>query len=144
MSLNRKVYVAGPLTAPTGYQEKSQLYDLVIQVCKQNSFLPCAPHIEKRKRDHTRQVLSPERIFRWDYEHLKKVDLVVAYVGIPSIGVGMELGLAAEWAIPVISFCESNVEVSPMVLGHPTLIRHIQFEAEHDLLEKLNATFLEV
>lgn len=144
MTQNRKVYVAGPLTAPAGFQEKSELYDLVIKVSEQNSFLPYAPHIEKRKRDVTGQVVSPEKIFRWDYEHLKQMDLVVAYVGIPSIGVGMELGLAAEWSIPVISFCESNVEVSPMVLGHPALICHIQFETENELLEKLNAAFSEV
>lgn len=144
MTSNRKVYVAGPLTDPAGFQEKSKLYDLVVQVCKQNSFLPRAPHIEKRKRDITKQVVYPAMIFKWDYDCLRQVDLVVAYVGIPSIGVGMELGLAVEWSIPVITFCENNIEVSPMVLGHPTLIRHIQFMTEKELMEKLNTTLVEV
>src|SRR3989304_6326725 len=103
MASNKKTYVAGSLTDPKGFQEKSKLYDLVVQVCEQNSFIPCAPHIEKRKRDTARQSISPTMIFKWDYECLKQADLVIAYVGIPSIGVGMELGLAAEWLIPVIS-----------------------------------------
>jgi hypothetical protein len=65
-------------------------------------------------------------------------------VGIPSIGVGIELGLAVEWSIPIISFCEEGIEVSPMLLGHPKLKQHIQYKTEAELLQKLSNTLTEL
>jgi 2'-deoxynucleoside 5'-phosphate N-hydrolase len=144
MTLNKKVYIAGPLTNCKGFLANRNLCDIIVNVCEQHSFIPYAPHIEKRKRDVARQSANPTMIFKWDYECLKQADLVIAYVGIPSMGVGMELGLAAEWSTTVITFCEEGVEVSPMVLGHPSLICHIQYENEAELVKKLNDTLAEV
>jgi hypothetical protein len=63
-----------------------------------------------------------EEVFKRDAAKLLGADLVVAFVGAPSLGVGAELALAMSNDIPVLAICRPNEIVSRFVLG--MLARH--------------------
>ena len=139
MNPNPTIYIAGPLTGIGISTEKFHIYDVVAKLCTDQSFTVLAPHIELKNRgvEKSEMCISPKQIFDWDYKWVKKSNVILAYVGIPSLGVGIELGLAVEWSIPFVTYCEKGVRVSPMVLGHPYSIEHVEFDRESDLKTKI-------
>jgi len=127
-----KVYVAGALSEPTGLAARTRFYERIASICQDLSFEVYVPHLSKKKANLSDASLTPRKIFDWDARHVKSSDVVIAYVGIASLGVGMELGLAACLNLPVITICERGRKVSPMILGHPCLVRHIEYDSEDE------------
>lgn len=136
-SSSAKCYVAGSLTQNGTNEDLLRLYERVGDVCRTNGFDVYLPHIAKRQAVEKRVQLSPETIFDWDISQLKTSKLVVAFIGTPSLGVGIELGAAAFLGIPIITFCAEGTQVSPMVLGHPFLYEHFFFHGEEDCIQRL-------
>lgn len=78
------------------------------------------PHKENDPEDHPE--ISAEEVFKRDTTKLLEADLVIAFVGAPSLGVGAELALAVNSDIPVLAICRPNEIVSRFVVG--MLARH--------------------
>lgn len=132
-----KIYLAGALTRVSDVADRTLFYEQIAGICQQLHFEVYVPHISKRMAPVPVERLAPKDIFEWDIDHIRASDLVIAYVGVTSFGVGIELGFAACLDIPVITICERGTVVSPMVLGHPCLISHIEFGAEEECLQTL-------
>jgi nucleoside 2-deoxyribosyltransferase len=136
---NPKVYVAGGMTQATNSIDRTLLYRSIARVCRQFGYEVCIPYLIREESASCPGRFSPREIYEWDLNHLATSDLLIAYVGVPAIGVGIELGLAACYRIPVITMAEWHAKVSPMVLGHPRHFVHIDFETEGDCTEALAA-----
>jgi len=68
--------------------------------------------------------------------------VVVAYAGIPSFGVGIEVELAREHAVPVVLVVERERTVSRLLLGNPAVVEVVRF-ADLDGLRRGLAAALE-
>lgn len=74
-------------------------------------------------------TIPHEEIVEFDVDHVSEADLLIAYVGVPSLGVGMEIMLAYEQQKPVIAVYEKGRAVSRMVLGVVPPERRVEFES---------------
>lgn len=136
---SQKVYVAGGMTQATSSVERTLFYKNIARVCQQFGYEVCIPYLTREESTAPSGYFSPSEIYEWDLNQLATSDLVIAYIGVPAIGVGIELGLAACYRIPVITLAEWQTEISPMVLGHPRHFVHIEFETEEECSEALAA-----
>ncbi len=71
-----------------------------------------------------------------------KSDLLIAYVGQPSIGVGMEIAYADVHNIPIILMYKEGDIISRFPRGVPALKKIIKYKDENDAIEQL-ANFLQ-
>lgn len=81
--------------------------------------------------------VGPDRVFQIDTYELEKSDLMIAYVGEPSTGTGIEIEYARERNIPVYLLYEKGKHISRMLIGAPHIEARIEFENETDAVEKL-------
>lgn len=79
-------------------------------------------------------ALTPREIFDRDMAWLRTSEMLIAEVSRPSLGVGMEIGLALEWGKPVHCFCQQGTQLSALVAGnaHPNLRVH-EYDTEWEL-----------
>jgi hypothetical protein len=83
---------------------------------------------------------TPQQFWNRTYEVITKCDLFIAECSAPSHGVGMELQMAQQQNIPVISLVRDDVEnfeKSLMVLGLPNLRSVVRYHDVDDLVVKL-------
>jgi hypothetical protein len=71
--------------------------------------------------------LDPRTVYDIDRAHVTASRVVVAYAGIPSFGVGIEVELAREHGIPVVLVCERERTVSRLLLGNPAVVEIVRF-----------------
>jgi hypothetical protein len=71
--------------------------------------------------------LEPRAVYDIDRAHVTAARVVVAYAGIPSFGVGIEVELAREHAVPVVLVVERDRTVSRLLLGNPAVVDVVRF-----------------
>lgn len=137
-SVELSLYVSGPLTH-LQKQEIKQLYEQIGALGESFGMKSHVPH------KHTDPIANPdisaEDVYKHDKQKVVDADLMVCYVGEPSLGTGMELEIALKHKTLVILLSEEGVKVSRMVLGSPAVIDHIQFSDFDDAIAKLRLAF---
>lgn len=134
------IYISGALTGIANPVEIKAFYETIGSLCKEIGFEAYVPHL---KTDPTNNPdVSPREVFETDKNQVSSSDLVVAYLGIPSFGVGMELAYAEINNIPLILLYERGKNISRFPRGIPTVISEIQFSSYDDALARLR-TILE-
>jgi nucleoside 2-deoxyribosyltransferase len=135
-----KVYVSGALTDVKNPLETKALYEKIGSVCEEIGFQPYVPHL------HTDPVnnpdITPREVFDKDKHQVSISDLVIAYLGSLSFGVGMELAYAESNKIPIILLYETGKLISRFPRGIPTVIAEIQFNDREDALNQLKTVLL--
>lgn len=81
--------------------------------------------------------VSPEEILEFDEDCICEADAIVAYVGVPSLGVGMEIMLARRQQKPVILVFEKDRKISRMVLGAVPSHLRVEFDTPDDAFQKI-------
>lgn len=131
------VYVSGPLTGldVAELERVAAIYDLIAEASEAIGLAAYRPH-----RSHTApgRPMEPGDVWRTDFALVVSAELVVAYVGIPSLGVGSEIEMARAAGVPVILVSEPDrvARVSRLVLGSPAVRDIVVFE-NHDQLQGL-------
>ncbi len=96
----RKAYISGALTGVGKPERLKGFYEEIGRVCEGAGITPYIPH------QHTDPIanpdLSPGEVYERDRAEVRGSDLVIAYVGVPSLGVGTELEMAREAGVPII------------------------------------------
>lgn len=137
-TLDLKLYVSGPLTHANDESLKA-FYEGIGKVAESLGFEAHVPHL------HTDPVAaadtSPEDVYAFDLKHLQESDVVVCYVGEPSLGVGMEIEMALRHKALVVLLSERGTKVSRLALGSPAVIDHIQFDTRADAFAQLAGVF---
>lgn len=80
-----------------------------------------------------------DRVFQIDSYELEKSDVMIAYVGEPSTGTGIEIEYARERNIPVYLLYEKDRRISRMLIGAPHIKGRIEFIDHDDALKQLDA-----
>ncbi|MDJ0732777.1 MAG: XRE family transcriptional regulator [Nostocaceae cyanobacterium] len=130
-----KVYVSGALTDVDNPEKTKALYEKIGILCKSIGFQAYVPHL------HTDPVnnpnITPREVFEKDKHQVSVSDLVIAYLGSLSFGVGMELAYAETNNIPIILLYETGKRISRFPRGIPTVIAEVEFNDYEDALNKL-------
>jgi hypothetical protein len=132
----RSVYISGPLTdmAPDKRDMLREFYESLGRVCAEFGLEPYLPH---QHSDPARQAhLTPQRVDQIDRLAVTQSVLVVAYVGMPSLGVGIEIEMAHHASKPVVILAEQTKlvarRVTRMVRGNPAVMSEIAFRDFED------------
>ncbi|MFH1523224.1 MAG: XRE family transcriptional regulator [Patescibacteria group bacterium] len=129
-----KIYIAGALTNVK--EEDKNLYEKLASFCKSLSSEIYVPHLWRTDPIKHPKVL-PEDVWKINQGRIANSDLVIAYVGKPSLGVGAELELARINNVAIIIWWFKGEKVSRMALGNPAIIKQIQVKKINELFEKL-------
>jgi hypothetical protein len=125
------VYIAGALTDMTEAQRSilRKFYEDIAKVCADYGFEPYVPHIygDPKLVAH----LTPKDIDRIDRLALTQSYLMIAYAGVASTGLGIEIELAHHANKPVILlFEQEKLEkrlISRLVRGNPAVRDEVAF-----------------
>ncbi|MBD2664776.1 hypothetical protein B6N60_04040 [Richelia sinica FACHB-800] len=130
-----KIYISGALTDVENPIETKALYEKIGLLCEEVGLQAYVPHL------HTDPVnnpdITPREVFDQDKHQVSISDLVIAYLGSLSFGVGMELAYAESNKIPIILLYEKDKRISRFPRGIPTVIAEIQFNDCADALIEL-------
>jgi len=83
--------------------------------CSQNGIAPYIPHLNTDPNIYP--DISPEIVFQRDFDNLISAQIMVCYIGQPSLGVGAEIVFAVEHNIKIITVIEKGNKASRFVLG---------------------------
>ena len=135
-----EAYVSGALTSLEDGARTRLFYELLAEVVEGAGLRAYLPH---RVTDPvTTAHLDPRAVYDIDRAHVTGSRVVVAYAGIPSFGVGIEVELAREHSIPVILVVERDRTVSRLLLGNPAVVEVVRF-SDLDGLRRLLVAALE-
>ncbi len=133
-----RAHISGIITNLAPDQKKRYLdfYDQLAAVCRKHGWQTFVPHhfIDPQQFPAS----SPTEVYEREIRDLKEADVVIAYVGQPSLGVGIELEVARAQNAIVILLFETGAVVSRLVRGNPAVIHEIVFADFPDALKKLN------
>jgi 2'-deoxynucleoside 5'-phosphate N-hydrolase len=137
-------YISGPLQAAEDLAEARALYERLAEDCRRCGWEPYLPHQQTDPVNHVEA--SATSVFARDLSAVLKADLIIAYVGAPSSGVGAELGIAYERGIPVVGLCGREGVASRFIegllaqTGPASLIRYRDYDdCRRQLTDKLAA-----
>ncbi len=135
-----EAYVSGALTALEDGARMRLFYELLAEVVETVGLRAYLPH---RVSDPVAAAhLDPRTVYDIDRAHVTGARVVVAYAGIPSFGVGIEVELARERGVPVVLVVERERTVSRLLLGNPAVVDVVRF-TDLDGLRRGLATALE-
>ena len=124
-----KIYFAGSIRG--GRQDAALYYEIVRQLRNYGEVL--TEHVGDTELGILGQDIGDRNIHDRDLEWLRDSDYLVAEVTNPSLGVGYEIGKAAEWGKPVLCLYrpENGRSLSAMIAGCAAVtVREYQNAAE--------------
>lgn len=113
-----QAYVSGPLTGVE--PDPRPIYEFAAEALERRGVTAYLPHRATDPRLHPH--VSAGEVYARDRLHVLSADFVVAFMVPPSLGVGIELELAAAGLLPVIALQPKGSVVSRMARGVPTRI----------------------
>ncbi len=124
-------YVSGALTdMPEEDRAKyKSFYEEVGAVCAEHGYEPYCPHVYSDPK--TAAHLSPQEVDQIDRQAVMQSRIVVAYVGTPSLGVGIELEMCHHGNKPLVLLFEKDRldarRISRLARGNPAVVHEIAF-----------------
>jgi len=120
-----EAYVSGALTALDDAPRTKVFYELLAEIAEAANLRAYLPH---RVTDPVAQAhLDPRAVYEIDRAHVTGAAVLIAYAGIPSFGVGIEVELAREHGVPVIVVAERDRPISRLLLGNPAVVEVVRF-----------------
>lgn len=129
------IYISGALTGVKNPLKLKAFYEAIGELCETMEFQVYVPHLKTDPINNP--DVSPRQVFETDKRQVSSSDLVIAYLGCPSFGVGMELAYAEIHHIPLILLYEKDKNISRFPRGIPTVISEIKFSSDEDALARL-------
>src|SRR5438876_3442915 len=128
-----EAYISGALTALEDAPRTKLFYELLAEIAEAAGLRAYLPH---RVTDPVAAAhLDPRSVYEIDRAHVTNAAVLIAYAGIPSFGVGIEVELAREHSVPVIVVAERERPISRLLLGNPAVVEIVRF-ADLDGLRK--------
>src|SRR2546428_8392082 len=120
-----EAYVSGALTALDDAPGTKLFYELLAEIAEAAHLRAYLPH---RVTDPVAAAdLDPRAVYEIDRAHVRGAAVLIAYAGIPSFGVGIEVELARENGVPVLAVAERDRPISRFLLGDPALVEIVRF-----------------
>jgi len=120
-----EAYISGALTALEDAPRTKLFYELLAEIAETAGLRAYLPH---RVTDPVAAAhLDPRSVYEIDRAHVTSAAVLIAYAGIPSFGVGIEVELAREHSVPVIVVAERERPISRLLLGNPAVVEVVKF-----------------
>jgi hypothetical protein len=129
------VYISGELTRCENPDEQKKFYVDIAVVCKELGYSVYLPHENTDPIKHP--DVTPQEVYRKDYEIVSNAKYIIAYVGKPSLGVGIEIEIAKNSNVFIILIFHKDDKISRMARGNPGVKRIIQYESKEDALNQI-------
>jgi hypothetical protein len=137
-----EAYISGALTALDDAPRTKLFYEVLAEIAEAAGLRAYLPH---RVSDPVAAAhLDPRTVYEIDRAHVTSAAVVIAYAGIPSFGVGIEVELAREHAVPVIIVAERDRPISRLLLGNPAVVEVVKFADLDGLRRSLAAAIAAV
>ena len=134
-----EAYISGALTALDDAPRTKLFYEVLAEIAEAAGLRAYLP---QRVSDPVAAAhLDPRAVYENDRAHVTSAAVVIAYAGIPSFGVGIEVELAREHAVPVVIVAERDRPISRLLLGNPAVVEVVKF-ADLDGLRRALAAAL--
>ena len=134
--MKSRAYVSGVLTGVESLDVLKKFYEDISRVCAAEGVAAYVPHLVTDPVKNAE--FTPKEVYELDRLHVIESNLVIAYVGVPSLGVGQEIEIARENGIPVLLLMEKDAKISRMARGNPAVIAEIRFDDFRDALKQLS------
>jgi len=132
-----EAYISGALTALDDAPRTKLFYEVLAEIAQATGLRAYLPH---RVSDPVSAAhLDPRAVYEIDRAHVTSAAVVIAYAGIPSFGVGIEVELAREHGVPVIIVAERDRPISRLLLGNPAVVELVRFTDLDGLRRALTA-----
>ena len=115
-----KIYFAGSIRG--GRDEEDNYMELIHHLATFGEVL--TEHVGSKGIDKSELINTDQYIYERDIDWLKKSDVMVADVTVPSLGVGYEIGFAEQLNIPILCLFnpKNKKSLSAMVSGNRKII----------------------
>lgn len=127
-----QAYVSGALTN----NGRRELYERIGDLLWRFGYMPYVPHLHTDPEKNP--DAKPKEVYNVDMHQVDSSDLVVAYVGYPSLGTGAELERASSKGTHIILLYQKGEVVSRLVKGMPMVIGELEYEDEDHAINILN------
>jgi len=116
-----KIYFAGSIRG--GRDEESNYMELIHHLATFGEVL--TEHVGSKGIDKSELINSDQYIYERDVDWLKKSDVMVADVTVPSLGVGYEISFAEQLNIPILCLFnpKNKKSLSAMISGNKKIIK---------------------
>src|SRR2546425_5401429 len=132
-----EAYISGALTALVDGPRTKLFYEVLAEIAEAARLRAYLPH---RVTDPMAAAhLDPRAVYEIDRAHVTSAAVLIAYAGIPSFGVGIEVELAREHGVPVIIVAERDRPISRLLLGNPAVVEVVKFADLDGLRRTLTA-----
>ena len=139
------IYMSGALTGlgEDDLKYASEIYNRVEDLCKA---LGIDAYLPGKSPTTPSKGIPHHKVWKIDYEKVSASSAVIAYVGLPSTGVGAEIEMARQAEVPVVLLCEENRQdaVSRLVLGNPRIVDIVPFTTIDEMEAKLRPILVQV
>jgi 2'-deoxynucleoside 5'-phosphate N-hydrolase len=132
-----RIFFAGPLTTLLNPDKTKLMYKKMGDIAQKNGFQYFWA-FQSGTDPVKNPDVEPEFIYYKDLFELENSNMVIAYVGEPTTGTGLELEYAKEHGIPAFLFYQKDQTVSRMIVGNPSVEEVIAYENAEDALYKLD------
>lgn len=135
-----RVFFGGPLTDLKDPEKIKPFYEKMAGVAEANGWEYYWAFLRGTDPEENPEVPS-SRVYQIDTYELEKSDMMLAYVGEPSTGTGIEIEYARTHNVPVYLMFEEGKRISRMLRGSPIIKGEIIFSTPEDGLAKLDQLF---
>src|SRR2546423_4932081 len=137
-----EAYISGALTALDDAPRTKLFYEVLAEIAQATGLRAYLPH---RVSDPVATAeVDPRTVYEIDRAHVTSAAVLIAYAGIPSFGVGIEVELAREHGVPVIVVAERDRPISRLLLGNPAVVQVVKFADLDGLRRTLTAALAAV
>lgn len=112
------IYFACSITGGRGLESFYQ--DFVAALEADGHIIPTS-HLARSESMEGERTLTPRDVYERDVKWIRECDVLVAEVGVPSHGVGYEIGYALNAGKPVLCLAQEGRRVSKMITGNARL-----------------------
>lgn len=133
-----RIFFAGPLTDLREPEKTKAFYRQLAAVAREARLDFFWAFLNGTDPIKNPDVPAP-KVYEVDIYQLSQSDLMVAYVGEPSTGTGIEIEYAKNKGIPVYLLYEQGKRISRMLRGCPAIKKEIVFTSQEDALSQFRA-----
>ena len=126
-----QVYLSGALAGAQDLRSRCQFYERFASMAAAKGVSVYLPHTKTHPKSDT--SLSPQQVFDLDLMMIRRSSLLVAFLDVPSLGVGAEVALACQLGIPVLGTTGYDRATSRFIIGLLNNSRHGTFYQYHKL-----------
>lgn len=105
----------------TGGRELESFYQQFVAALEADGHVIPTSHLAKAEVLEGERLLTPRDVYERDVKWIRECDALIAEVGVPSHGVGYEIGYALNAGKPVLCLAQEGRRVSKMITGNPSL-----------------------